>query len=94
MIHDTIRWIQADWRSHPVRFIVETWAWAFSIIAAVLFAATVPAVPLVLYLSITISNCSLYAWAAWHRGSFGLFANYLLLTVLDVVAIARTILAN
>lgn len=91
MIHNTLEWIRADWRSHPVRFIVETWAWAFSIVAAILFAATVPNVPLVLYLGITITNCSLYAWASWHRGSFGLFANYLLLTLLDVVAITRTL---
>lgn len=94
LLKDTVAWIRADWRSHPVRFCIETWAWAFSIIAAALFAATVPNVPLVLYLSITVTNCALYTWAAWHRGSFGLFANYLVLTLLDAVAITRTLLAS
>lgn len=94
MIHNILAWIKADWQSHPVRFIVETWAWAFSIAAAILFAFTVPAVPFVLYLTITVMNCALYAWASWHRGSFGLLANYLLLTTIDTIALIRAILAN
>lgn len=88
-----IEWIKADWRSHPIRFIVETWAWAFSIIAALLFAATVPDVPFVPYLAITVTNCALYAWAAWSRGSFGILANYILLTGIDAVALVRAVIA-
>ncbi len=89
----TWEWIRADWQSHPFRFIVETWAWAFSIIAAIIFAATVPNVPFVPYLLITVTNCALYAWASWHRGSFGLLANYLLLTAIDTIALIKAILA-
>ena len=93
MIQNTLAWIQADWQSNPLRFIVEVWAWAFSIVAALLFAATVPDVPFVLYLCITVTNCALYAWAAWSRGSFGILANYLLLTAIDTVALVRAIVA-
>lgn len=93
MIQNTLAWIRADWQSNKLRFIVEVWAWAFSIVAALLFAATVPDVPFVLYLCITVTNCALYAWAAWSRGSFGILANYLLLTVIDTVALARAIVA-
>lgn len=93
MIHNTIAWIRADWRAHPLRFAVEVWAWAFSIVAAILFAATVPDVPFVIYLCITITNCALYAWSSWHRGSFGMLANYLLLTALDTIALVRAIVA-
>jgi hypothetical protein len=89
----TLAWIQADWQSNPLRFVVEVWAWAFSIVAALLFAATVPDVPFVPYLLITVTNCALYAWAAWSRGSFGILSNYLLLTVIDAVALVRAILA-
>lgn len=92
MVNNTIEWILADWRSHPFRFLVETWAWAFSIGAALLFAATVPDVPFVLYLCITVTNCALYSWAAWHRGSFGLLANYLVLTAIDAVALTRAVI--
>ena len=93
MIQNTIAWIRADWQSNPLRFFVEVWAWAFSIVAALLFAATVPDVPFVLYLCITVTNCALYAWAAWSRGSFGILANYLLLTAIDTVALIRAIVA-
>ena len=89
----TLEWIRADWRSNPIRFVVETWAWAFSIGAAVLFAATVPNVPFVLYLTVTVTNCALYAWASWSRGSFGLLANYLLLTTIDTIALIKAIIA-
>jgi hypothetical protein len=93
MIQDTLAWIRADWQSNKLRFIVEVWAWAFSIVAALLFAATVPDVPFVPYLLITVINCALYAWAAWSRGSFGILANYLLLTGIDSVALIRAIIA-
>jgi hypothetical protein len=93
MIQRTLAWIARDWREHPLRFAIETWAWAFSILAAVLFAATVPNVPFVLYLTITVINCALYAWAAWSRGSFGLLANYLLLTAIDSIALIRAVMS-
>jgi len=35
----------------------------------------------------------MYAWAAWTRGSFGMLANYLLLTAIDSVALSRVLLA-
>ena len=90
----TYWWIRADYRAHPLRFMVETWAWAFSIGAAVLFAATVPNLPYVPYLLITVTNCALYAWASWSRGSFGLLLNYLLLTLIDVIALMRAVVGG
>jgi hypothetical protein len=87
----TLSWIQRDWHTNPLRFAVEVWAWTFSIAAAVLFAVTVPSVPFVVYLTITVTNCALYAWSSWSRGSVGLLANYLLLTVIDTVALIRAI---
>jgi hypothetical protein len=89
MLHSTLDWIRRDFDSHPIRFVVELLAWAMSIGAAVLFALTVPAVPFVFYLCITISGCAMYAWAAWTRQSFGMLANYILLTMIDSVGLAR-----
>lgn len=85
-------WIGSDYRSNPVRFCIEAWAWLFSIAAAVLFAATVPNLPYVPYLMITVTNCALYAWASWSRGSFGLLVNYLLLTAIDLIALIRAVM--
>ena len=89
----TLEWIRADYRTNPLRFCIEAWAWLFSIGAAILFAATVPNLPYVPYLIITVTNCALYAWASWSRGSFGLLANYLLLTTIDTIALIRAVLA-
>jgi hypothetical protein len=89
MLHSAVNWIRNDWNSSPIRFVVELLAWAMSIGAAVLFALTVPSVPFVLYLCITITGCAMYAWAAWTRQSFGMLANYILLTMIDSVGLAR-----
>jgi hypothetical protein len=89
----TIDWIKADWHSSNIRFCVELFAWALSIGAAVLFAFTVPNIPFFLYLSMTITGCALYALAAWSRGSFGMLANYIALTAIDTVGMARLLMA-
>jgi hypothetical protein len=91
MLHSVVNWIRNDWNSNPIRFVVELLAWAMSIGAAVLFALTVPSVPFVLYLCITITGCAMYAWAAWTRQSFGMLANYILLTMIDSVGLARVL---
>jgi hypothetical protein len=85
-------WIRDDYRSHPFRFIAETSAWAMSIGANILFAMTVPTVPFKLYLTVTITNCAIYAWASYSRRSFGMLANYILLTTIDSIALSRVLL--
>ena len=85
-------WIGDDYRSHPVRFCIEILAWVMSIGANVMFALTVPNVPFFVYLSITITSCAMYAWAAWTRKSFGMLANYLLLTTVDSIGFLRILL--
>lgn len=85
-------WIKEDWQSGKFRFCVELLAWFMSIGANVMFALSVPNVPFVLYLTITVSGCAMYAWAAWTRKSFGMLANYLLLTCIDSVGLMRVIL--
>ena len=91
MLSKTINWIYHDYKSWPLRFIIEVMAWTMSIGANILFAFTVPDVPFLLYLSITVSNCAMYAWAAWTRKSVGMLANYLLLTTIDTIALTRVL---
>lgn len=87
----TWNFIVRDHESWPLRFWLEVLAWAMSIGAAILFALTVPNIPFILYLTITVTGCAIYAWAAWTRGSAGMLANYLLLTIIDSVGLARVI---
>lgn len=83
MFHSTISWIKRDHKEWPLRFYIETLAWLMSIGGNILFATTVPHVPFVVYLSITVLGCAMYAWAAWTRKSFGMLANYFLLVAID-----------
>jgi cellulose synthase/poly-beta-1,6-N-acetylglucosamine synthase-like glycosyltransferase len=82
-------WIQHDFRSHPGRFIAELVAWAISIGCSVTMAFTVPTPPLLVLYPIWILGCAIYAWAAYTRKSFGMLANYVLLTTIDTIGLIR-----
>ncbi len=86
-----IAWIQDDWASNRARFVVELLAWAASIGCAITMAVTVPNPPLLILYPIWITGCAMYAWAAWSRKSFGMLANYILLTTIDTVGLVRII---
>jgi hypothetical protein len=88
----TFEWIRDDYRTNRLRFCVELLAWAISIGCSITMAATVPHPPLVILYPIWIAGCSMYAWAAWTRKSFGMLANYILLTTIDSVGLARMLL--
>ena len=87
----TFEWIKDDWNSHPVRFGIELLAWGISIGCSITMAATVPTPPLLVLYPIWIAGCALYAWAAYTRKSFGMLANYLLLTTIDTIGLIRMI---
>jgi hypothetical protein len=87
----TIDWIKDDFKSHRVRFIVELLAWAISIGCSITMAVTVPSPPLLTLYPIWITGCAMYAWASWTRKSFGMLANYLLLTTIDSIGLIRMI---
>jgi hypothetical protein len=88
----TIQWIKDDWRSHPLRFGVELLAWAVSIGCSITMAVTVPNPPLLVLYPIWISGCAMYAWAAYTRKSFGMLANYILLTAIDTIGLTRMLI--
>ena len=88
-ILNTFAWIKDDWISNRLRFIVELLAWAISIGCSLTMAITVPNPPLLALYPVWISGCAIYAWAAYTRKSFGMLANYLLLTTIDFVALIR-----
>ena len=94
MIHivsGILQWIKDDFRAHRFRVIIELTAWASSIGCAVVMAFTVPNPPLLMLYPIWITGCAMYAWAAWTRKSFGMLANYLLLTTIDTIGLVRMV---
>ena len=92
LLKPTFDWIKDDWASHKFRFIVELLAWAVSIGCSLTMAITVPNPPLLVLYPIWISGCAMYAWAAWTRKSFGMLANYILLTTIDTVGLIRMLI--
>ena len=97
MINDifrpTIEWIKDDWASNRLRFIVELLAWAVSIGCSITMALTVPNPPLLALYPVWIAGCAMYAWAAWTRKSFGMLANYILLTTIDTLGLVRMLIS-
>ena len=87
--YDMVDWIHEDWQSNKLRFIVELLAWAISIGCSIAMALTVPNPPLLILYPIWIIGCTMYLWAAYTRKSFGMVANYLLLTTIDTVGLIR-----
>ena len=88
----TFDWIRDDWTSNKFRFIVELLAWAVSIGCSITMALTVPNPPLLALYPVWIAGCAMYAWAAYTRNSFGMLANYILLTAIDTFGLVRMII--
>jgi hypothetical protein len=85
-------WIKDDWKSNKFRFVIEVLAWAISIGCSIVMAATVPNPPLIILYPIWITGCAMYAWASYTRKSFGMLANYILLTAIDSVGLIRMLM--
>jgi hypothetical protein len=82
-------WIKDDFKSHRVRFCLEVIAWAISIGCSITMAVTVPNPPLLALYPVWIAGCAIYAWCAFSRRSFGMLANYILLTTIDTIGLVR-----
>jgi hypothetical protein len=85
----TLQWIKDDYRSNRIRFAIELLAWAVSIGCSITMALTVPNPPLLALYPVWIAGCAMYAWASYTRKSFGMLANYILLTTIDTVGLIR-----
>jgi len=85
----TFGWINDDFKSNKFRFCLEVIAWAISVGCSITMAVTVPNPPLLYMYPIWITGCSIYAWCAYSRRSFGMLANYILLTTIDTIGLIR-----
>ena len=88
----TFEWIKNDWYSNRSRFVIELLAWAISIGCSITMAVTVPNPPLLALYPVWITGCAMYAWAAYTRKSFGMLANYILLTAIDTFGLIRMVI--
>ena len=88
-VNNLWEYIKEDWKSNRVRFCAEVFAWTCSVVSAIIFAATVPDIPVVPLYGIFISGCCASAWACWTRRSFGLMANSVFLVTIDGIGLIR-----
>lgn len=88
-ITNSWQYVKQDWKSNRVRFCAEIFAWTCSVVSAVIFAITVPNIPVVPLYSIFIAGCCASAWACWTRRSFGLLANSAFLVTIDSIGLIR-----
>jgi hypothetical protein len=89
LLKPTFDWIKSDYQTDRIRFYLEVIAWAISIGCSITMALTVPTPPLLVLYPIWITGCAIYAWCAYSRNSFGMLANYILLTAIDSFGLAR-----
>ena len=89
LFRPTFEWIRNDWNSNRIRFAAELLAWTISIGCSITMALTVPNPPLLALYPVWITGCAIYAWAAYTRKSFGMLANYILLTTIDTIGLIR-----
>lgn len=92
ILADIFDWIKNDYKSHRIRFCFEVLAWVLSIICSVTMALTVPNPPLLALYPIWIAGCAIYSGCAYSRRSFGMLANYLLLTTIDTLGLIRMVI--
>ena len=85
-------WINNDYKSNKFRFCLEVIAWAISIGCSLTMAITVPNPPLLILYPVWITGCALYAGCAYSRRSFGMLANYILLTTIDGIGLIRMLI--
>ena len=86
-----VDWIHGDFKSHRIRFCLEVLAWALSVGCSIAMAVTVPNPPLLALYPVWITGCAIYAWCAYSRNSFGMLANYILLTSIDTFGLIRMV---
>ena len=89
ILYGIFDWIRSDYKSDRLRFCFEVLAWAISIGCAITMATTVPNPPLLILYPIWIFGCAIYAGCAYSRRSFGMLANYILLTTIDSIGLIR-----
>lgn len=92
IVVDMYRWAKRDYRAWPLRFILEVVAWALSIGCSITMALTIPNPPFLILYPIFITQCAIFGWSAWTRGSFGMIANYALLVSIDCIGLIRLLI--
>lgn len=89
----TLKFLRDDWKSDPLRLTLETVNWALNLAIALIFAITIPNVPLIVVYPIFFAALSISIYSAISRGSFGLLITSITLYIIDVVGFIRLLMS-
>ena len=89
--HRTVKFVQDDWTSNPTRLVLETVNWLANLAVALIFAFTVPDVPLDIVYPIFLVALMISIYSAVSRESFGLLMTSITIFIIDVIAYIRII---
>ena len=84
--HETAKFIRNDWQSNPVRVVFEIINWMLNLAVALIFAFTVPTVPLLLCYTLFLLAIGISIYTSISRGSFGLLATSITIFIIDLIA--------
>jgi hypothetical protein len=85
----TVEWIKEDYQSNQIRFFLEAIAWIISIGCTIAVAVYAPYPPMFVLYPFFILQCAIFAYCAWTRNSMGMFANYLLISTIDLIGLIK-----
>jgi hypothetical protein len=83
--HQTVDFVRKDWNANPLRLILESINWSLNLTIGLIFAFTVPDVPLILCYSLFLIAISISIYSSISRGSFGLLATSITIFIIDLV---------
>ena len=89
----TLKFLRDDWKSDPLRLTLETVNWALNLAIALIFAITIPNVPLIVVYPIFFAALSISIYSAVSRGSFGLLITSITLFIIDAVGFIRLLMS-
>ena len=89
--HTTVKFIKDDWNENPTRLILETINWFLNLAVALIFAFTVPTVPLLLCYTLFLIAIGISIYTSMSRGSFGLLATSVTIFIIDFIAWCKLI---
>jgi len=84
--HKTVNFIKDDWQANPIRVVFESINWMLNLAVALLFAFTVPDVPLLLCYTLFLIAIGISIYTSISRGSFGLLATSITIFIIDFIA--------
>jgi hypothetical protein len=92
MIEAILKFYKEDYKSYPLRWVVEAFAWVGTLVNTIIITITVPNVPWMFCYPIWITGCLAYAWAQWTRRSSMGVTSCLVFAALDGVGLVKLLI--